>query len=132
MARGRLTLKKGWLPDQTSTTYFSFVPLTVSTSSPLQMTCARAPLSRDAPALGNHAPQAVEMLDTTGTVWHVPSSLQSTLDECPSSWPPAITSACLCSAPHTRNCWGPVTPRKSGTAGSTAFHSHSHLVLLCR
>jgi hypothetical protein len=35
------TWKKGWFPDHTSTTYFSFVPLTVMTSSPLQNTWAR-------------------------------------------------------------------------------------------
>ena len=33
------TLKKGWFPDHTSTTYRSLVPLTVKTSSPLQITC---------------------------------------------------------------------------------------------
>ena len=41
LLRGGPALKKGWLPDHTSTTYFSFVPLTVSTSSPLQMTCIK-------------------------------------------------------------------------------------------
>ena len=31
--------KKGWLPDQMSTTYSAWVPPTVMTSSPLQKTC---------------------------------------------------------------------------------------------
>lgn len=34
-----LPLKKGWFPDQISTVYDFWVPLVVSTSSPLQYTC---------------------------------------------------------------------------------------------